>query len=109
EIDGKHNTEEGIEVLNFKFLGFENKQSKERENHQADYFLNNFKLKERKWATIFLESNSICGNLKNIFEKRKPPTDQNYAEQPYFCYQFPLVKFKVTIPGKGHKDVRENK
>jgi len=46
-------------------------------------------------------SNSIGWNLKAVFKKSNPPTNQNHKKERR------APEFQVTIPGKRHKNIRQ--
>src|ERR1035441_8408648 len=68
------------------------------ENHQRDDLLNHLELHRAE----ALRADAIGGHLQAVFKESDSTTDQDDLPQRI------LPVLQVTIPGKGHEDIRED-
>lgn len=68
-----------------------------RKNSQSNDLLNRLELNRRE----LVRTDSICRHLKAIFREGDDPADDNNFKKRG------LAIFQVSIPGKGHKNIRE--
>jgi hypothetical protein len=66
-----------------------------RKNHQRNDFLYGFQFN----CIEHTMPETVCRNLKAVFQKSYAPAYQYYLPQAY------LFIFQVPIPGKGHEDI----
>jgi len=82
EVNRKQNEAHGGKVIPTQCFVSEENDRKNREDNQRNCLLNNLKLNEAEWTAEFFRTDTVGGNLKDVFEKRKPPADKNNGEQP---------------------------
>jgi hypothetical protein len=96
KIDGSHYKGEGYKIVPAEWF-FQIKDGKEAEYSKGDYLLDSFKL-ETIESSLF--SKPVGRNHKAVFKKSNSPTDKDHL--PYGN----VLIFQMSVPGKGHKCVR---
>src|SRR5690606_12340099 len=73
-----------------------------REDNQGYHFLHDFQLCRGECAAVPCITPAIRWDLKTVFKQGDSPTSKNrYPEGA-------RTEFKVSIPGKGHKQIGNN-
>ena len=89
-------------------LGTEHQQGKQRENRERDHLLQHLEFDQRERASVVAESDPIGRDLETILEKGNAPTDYDHPDQRQCIEPLHGTEFQVAIPGKGHKDIRND-
>lgn len=58
---------------------------------------------------MFPVSDSVRGNLQNVFKESYAPTDKNDRNEGYVLTPLHVFEAQVPIPGKGHESVGKDK
>ena len=78
EEDGEDEAGEGGEVVPLECLSFEEHGDYHTEHCETDNLLNDFELHKGEWASIDVGANSVCRDLKAVFEEGYSPGEQDY-------------------------------
>ena len=78
EEDGEDEAGEGGEVVPLECLSFEEHGDYHTEHCETDNLLNDFELHKGEWASVDVGANSVCRDLKAVFEEGYSPGEQDY-------------------------------
>jgi hypothetical protein len=95
-------------MIPMKRFTFEKQGGEYGEYHQRNDFLNNLELDERERSAIASETDTIGWYLKGIFGKSNAPRKQDDKIEWPTGYDFHLLQLEVAVPGKCHKDIRND-
>ena len=78
EEDGEDEACEGGEVVPLECLSFEEHGDYHTEHCETDNLLNDFELHKGERASVDVGANSVCRDLKAVFEEGYSPGEQDY-------------------------------
>ena len=106
EIDGRHQTGEGGEVVPGQML-LKGDDGEEREDCQGDDLLNDLELNEREGTAVALEADSVGGHHEAVFKKRDRPGKEHDGVERPVADEFGALELEMGVPGERHEDVRD--
>lgn len=90
-------------------FAFEEQVAEDDEYGECDHFLDDLKLHEREWTSIFFESDAVGRDLKNILEQGDAPAEQDDSDEWEGFEPAELFHLEMTVPGKSHKQIGYDK
>lgn len=92
-------------MIPMKFLTLEHDISDYSKYQYGERFLNDLELHEIEWTSIPFEANAIGWNEKTVFDEGNGPREDNDTNKWPIGTYTALLKFQMTIPSEGHKNV----
>ena len=105
EEDGEDEAGEGGEVVPLECLSFEEHGDYHTEHCETDNLLNDFELHKGERASVDVGANSVCRDLKAVFEEGYAPWEGDDADEGPWCGDIHLLELQMAVPGKCHKDI----
>ena len=109
KINGCHEAEEGSDVVPVEGFALETKGHDDGEYYQGDDFLQNLQLNQGEGAAVVQKADAIGGHLTHVFKQGDAPREEDDGYEGPVATDTRFLQLQVAVPGKGHKDVGQDK
>ena len=110
EKHGEDDEEEGKDMVPTESFGLENRDDDDGEHGQWDGFLYDFQLDKIERASVLHRSDAVGGYHERIREQGNAPRhEDDKKERPVLWTGDYLEQFELSIPGKCHENIGNDK
>ena len=107
---GEDDQDKRNDVVPAKSLGLENRDDDDGEHGQWDGFLYDFQLDKIERASVLHRSDAVGGYHEGILEQGNAPRhEDDKKERPVLWTGDYLEQFELSIPGKCHENIGNDK
>lgn len=108
KIDCQHQKGKTDQMVRPEAFIFKNQNRKKRENDKRNNFLNDFELPQSKRSAISNKSYFVGRNHGHVLKKCDHPTEKDDFQKAHIGKPIVFFEFKMTVPGKCHKNIGNN-